>query len=143
LPGTLRALAKDLDRETLENFKPHEFLRAVAAGMPIRHKQWKVTYDKDGVEVSRHLEEFQIYPDILTRIDCAKACAPYFAPRLVAGRVETTERDGRGVIYLPVTSLQTWTKDAQEMQKKLISGTKKGTEVPLEDYRNSNGVAVV
>lgn len=63
---------------------PHEWLLAVARGEPVMHKQWKIKYDKSGRELSRELVEIEYYADFETRVDAAKAAAPYFAPRLAS-----------------------------------------------------------
>lgn len=63
---------------------PHEWLLKVARGEPVSHKQWKITNDKNGREIKRELVEVEYYADFMTRIDAAKAAAPYYAPRLAS-----------------------------------------------------------
>lgn len=61
---------------------PHEWLLKVSRGEPIPHMQWHIKYDKKGEEISRELVEIAVYADFATRIDAAKAAAPFFAPKL-------------------------------------------------------------
>ncbi len=63
---------------------PHEWLLSVARGEAVKHKQWKIVYDKNGQEKSRELVEVEYYADFSTRVDAAKAAAPYYAPRLAS-----------------------------------------------------------
>jgi hypothetical protein len=53
---------------------PHEFLLSVARGEPVT----KRTVDP----ITGELIQSQQYPDLPTRIDAAKAAAPYFAPKI-------------------------------------------------------------
>lgn len=69
---------------------PHEWLLKVSRGEPIEQKRWVVVYDKDGKEKSRELVTEEVYADLPTRIDAAKAAAPYYAPRLAVQNVSVT-----------------------------------------------------
>jgi hypothetical protein len=67
---------------------PHEWLLKVARGEMILHKRWKIKYHaKTGEELSREIVEEQYYPEFQTRVDAAKAAAPYYAPRLATQTV--------------------------------------------------------
>lgn len=66
---------------------PHEWLLKVSRGEPIEQKRWKVTYDKLGNEKSRILVTEEYYADFCTRVDAAKAAAPFYAPKLAAQTV--------------------------------------------------------
>lgn len=77
-----QAVAIKLAKES--GLLPHEWLLKVARGEAVPHKQWKVKYDKSGNEISRELVEVEFYADFATRIDAAKAAAPYYAPRLAS-----------------------------------------------------------
>ena len=63
---------------------PHEWLLKVSRGEPIEQKRWKVTYDKLGNEKTRELVVEEYYADFATRVDAAKAAAPFYAPKLAA-----------------------------------------------------------
>jgi hypothetical protein len=81
--GTLaKVTAKSREAAQAVGMLPHEWLLSVARGDPIEQKRWKIKYDKSGNEVSRELITEMIYPDAAMRTDCAKAAAPYYAPRL-------------------------------------------------------------
>lgn len=66
---------------------PHEWLLKVSRGEPVEQKRWKVTYDKLGNEKSHELVVEQYYADFCTRVDAAKAAAPFYAPKLAAQTV--------------------------------------------------------
>lgn len=66
---------------------PHEWLLKVSRGEPIVHRHWDIKYDRSGKEVSRVLVEEEVYADFATRIDAAKAAAPYYAPKLAIQQV--------------------------------------------------------
>ena len=70
---------------------PHEWLLKVSRGEPIEQCRWAIAYDKNGRETSRELITEMIYPDPDLRIECAKAAAPYYAPRLAAHVVGTVK----------------------------------------------------
>lgn len=69
---------------------PHEWLLKVARGEPIPHKYYRTTVDRRGKE-TKELVEDEVYADFATRVDAAKAVAPYFAPKLSAQTVSIPE----------------------------------------------------
>jgi hypothetical protein len=83
------AKAKQAAMET--GLLPHEWLLKVSRGEGIVHKRWVVKYDKRGKELSRELVEEEIYTDFTTRLDAAKAAAPFYAPKLAAQSVTLTD----------------------------------------------------
>lgn len=104
---------------------PHEWLLKVARGEPIPHKQWKVVYDKKGNELSRELVEVEVYADFATRIDAAKAAAPYYAPRLATQQVKVEQQaNSSGVMLVPVMSREDWAKMAVAQQAELKDDVK-------------------
>ena len=73
------ALAK---HAALDGVLPHEWLLKVVRGESVKQRRWKVIYDARGKPIREELVEEEVYPDLQTRIDAAKAAAPYFAPKL-------------------------------------------------------------
>lgn len=69
---------------------PHEWLLMVSRGEGIKHKRWVVKYDTRGNEKSRELVEEEVYADFPTRLDAAKAAAPFYAPKLAVQTVSVT-----------------------------------------------------
>lgn len=63
---------------------PHEWLLKVSRGEPIEQKRWQVVFDSQGREVARELVVEEYYADFSTRVDAAKAAAPFYAPKLAA-----------------------------------------------------------
>jgi hypothetical protein len=61
---------------------PHEWLLKIARGEPIPQTSWKDILDKRGNFVRKELVTEEVYPPLDMRTDCAKAAAPYYAPRL-------------------------------------------------------------
>jgi len=61
---------------------PHEFLLRIARGEPILHKSKN--------PVTGEFEDDYVIPRFEDRMDCAKAAAPYFAPKFAT--VEITQR---------------------------------------------------
>src|SRR3990167_3405056 len=82
------AKAKQAAMET--GLLPHEWLLMVSRGEGIKHKRWVVKYDAKGNEKSRDLVEEEVYADFPTRIDAAKAAAPFYAPRLAVQTVSVS-----------------------------------------------------
>ena len=104
---------------------PHEWLLKVSRGEPIPHKQWKIVYDTKGNELSRELVEVEVYADFATRIDAAKAAAPYYAPRLSAQQMKLDQSsNASGVMLVPVMSQDDWAKAAAGQQTKLKNDVK-------------------
>lgn len=118
----IKAKASELD------LKPHELLLQVAQGLGIGHKQWKVQYDEFGNELDRELVDMIVYPDFETRLDCAKAAAPYYAARLATKQITVEDkREAPGTLVVPVIGdgdLADWSKLAEASQKQLIDGAK-------------------
>ena len=82
------AKAKQAAMET--GLLPHEWLLLVSRGEGIKHKRWVVKYDAKGNEKSRELVEEEVYADFPTRIDAAKAAAPFYAPKLAVQTVSVS-----------------------------------------------------
>lgn len=76
---------------------PHEWLLKVSRGEPIEQKRWVVVYDKNGNEKSRELITEEVYADFLTRLDAAKAAAPFYAPKLAVQQVKVGPDTGNAV----------------------------------------------
>jgi hypothetical protein len=74
----------------LEGDLPHEILLKIARGDPIRHTRVVSKFGNDGLIESQELIEEDVFVDLATRIDCAKAAAPYYAPRLAAQQVSVS-----------------------------------------------------
>lgn len=73
-PGSLNKITQAARLRAAQTGElPHEFLLRVARGELIQGKR----VDEDGV-VTIHYDQ----PDLSTRIDAAKAAAPYYAPKL-------------------------------------------------------------
>ena len=69
---------------------PHEWLLKVSRGEGIVHKRWVVKYDAKGNEKSHDLVEEEVYADFPTRLDAAKAAAPFYAPKLAVQTVSVS-----------------------------------------------------
>lgn len=92
-----RQAAKDLSSQAISDAKamgllPHEWLLKLMHGEPVRHHQWKVVYDELGNEKRRELQEVMVYADFATRVEAAKAAAPFFAPRLATQHVVVDDK---------------------------------------------------
>lgn len=61
---------------------PHEWLLKVSRGDGILHHRVVIKYDRTGKEIERTVVEEVVYADFTTRVDAAKAAAPFFAPKL-------------------------------------------------------------
>lgn len=84
-PGSANKMAAEARRKAQETGElPHEFLLRVCRGEVVKGWAWD--------PVKRCAVEVYESADLNTRVDAAKACASYFAPKL--GAVEIT----RGVI---------------------------------------------
>lgn len=83
--GTARSAqqnSKALVAVSREKMLPHEILLSIARGEPMEVKEAKDVYDKDGVLIGQEIIERVMIPPPSMQADCAKAAAPYFAPRL-------------------------------------------------------------
>lgn len=85
------AQAREAAMET--GLLPHEWLLKVSRGEPIEQKRWVIVYDKNGKEKSRELVTDEVYADFPTRIDAAKAAAPFYAPKLAVQQVNVKGGD--------------------------------------------------
>ncbi|MCB9557345.1 MAG: hypothetical protein H6707_14660 [Deltaproteobacteria bacterium] len=65
----------------------------VMRGEPIKHKVVVEAADKRGV-VRQVVREEMIYPDFATRLEAAKSCSAFFAPRLAAQAIRADMQDG-------------------------------------------------
>lgn len=89
-----RITSTDIARLKPANLLPHEWLLQLARGEPIQQKRLQTTFDPTtGVELSRKWVEEQYYATIDQRIDCAKAAAPYYAPRLATHNLQPAATD--------------------------------------------------
>lgn len=77
--------AREAARET--GLLPHEWLLKVSRGEPIEQKRWKDVLDGEGNVVDREVVTEVVYADFGTRMDAAKAAAPFYAPRLATQTV--------------------------------------------------------
>jgi hypothetical protein len=86
-PGAMSRMAKEArERAQATGELPHEFLLRVARGEVITVK----SLDKETGEIVETSAEI---PDLHTRIDAAKAAAPYFAPKISTVEVMTGVSD--------------------------------------------------
>jgi hypothetical protein len=88
--STQKITTKAREEAMATGLLPHQWLLMVARGEPVYHKRWKIVYDKQGNEKSRELIEEEFYADFPTRIDAAKAAAPFYAPKLAIQTVSVT-----------------------------------------------------
>lgn len=87
--GTLaKVTAKAREAAMETGLLPHEWLLKVSRGEPVEQKRWKIIYDKQGNEKSRELITEEVYADFPTRLDAAKAAAPFYAPKLAVQQVK-------------------------------------------------------
>lgn len=94
-PGSVQLVtAKAREAAMKTGLLPHEWLLKVSRGEPIEQKRWVIVYDKNGKEKSRELVTDEVYADFPTRIDAAKAAAPFYAPRLAAQNVSVNANSG-------------------------------------------------
>lgn len=66
---------------------PHEWLLAVSRGDPVKQMVKKVEYDAKGRVKKEEWVEQEVYADFPMRVDCAKAAAPFYAPKLATQTV--------------------------------------------------------
>lgn len=91
----ITAKAREAAMET--GLLPHEWLLKVSRGEPVEQKRWKIIYDGKGNEKSRELITEEVYADFPTRIDAAKAAAPFYAPKLAVQQVKVGPDMGNAV----------------------------------------------
>ena len=85
--STQKITTKAREEAMATGLLPHEWLLKVARGEAVPHKRWKIIYDKQGNEKGKELVEEDYYADFPTRIDAAKAAAPFYAPKLAVQTV--------------------------------------------------------
>ena len=95
--STQKVTTKAREEAMASGLLPHEWLLKVSRGEPVTQKSWKVTYDSKGKEKGIELVEEEYYADFATRIDAAKAAAPYYAPRLAVQQVKVVG-EGNGAV---------------------------------------------
>lgn len=76
---------------------PHEWLLKVSRGEPIEQSHWKETHNAKGEVTSKVLVTGMVYPDIVMRIDAAKAAAPYYAPKLATQIISVNSGGPEGI----------------------------------------------
>lgn len=76
-----------------EGILPHEWLLKVTRGEAIDHIVTEKEIGSDGIE-TLVTKKIKVYPDFETRVDAAKACCQFFAPRLSAIQVRSTNAKG-------------------------------------------------
>lgn len=95
--GTLFSVVRESrDEAKALGLLPHEWLLKVSRGDPIPQTYYVEKRDKNGNKI---LDEngnvtgeylvMDTYADLDTRIDCAKAAAPYYAPKLAVQVLQT------------------------------------------------------
>ena len=66
---------------------PHEWLLKITRGEAIEQRSYIVKRDRNGKIKSKELVIEDVYPNLEQRIDCAKAAASYYAPKLSTQQV--------------------------------------------------------
>lgn len=117
---TLESRAKAMETGLL----PHEWLLSVMRGEPQKQKILFQTKDEAGIVISEEWIEKEYYPEFDVRVDCGKAAAPYYAPKLTFQEVDVTGDSG-GVMFVPITNLDAWEEFGKEQQRKLKAEAKK------------------
>lgn len=91
MSGTTKIVPQaDEDKPIYDPRLPHEWLRDLALGNPVRQRRVEIVRNDRGEIVDRVCFEELSYPTLKTRIRCATAAAPFFAPRLSSARVESS-----------------------------------------------------
>ena len=87
-PGSVTRLSKEaIDAAKETGMLPHEWLLSVSRGEPIEQKRWRDVLDAEGNVIDREVVTEVVYADFGTRMDAAKAAAPFYAPRLATQTV--------------------------------------------------------
>lgn len=91
-PGTQKGFGRkgslaDIRNQAIKSgLLPHEILLSIARGEQQVEEKLVVTYyksgPKKGTEKHREWTQFPWFPSMKERIDCAKAAAPFYAPKL-------------------------------------------------------------
>jgi hypothetical protein len=93
-PSHKTAMQRAQEAKAETGLLPHEWLLKVALGEPIIHHRWRIQYNRQGTEISRELVVEEMYADFKTRVEAAKAAAPFFAPRLSTMKVQPIGGNG-------------------------------------------------
>lgn len=86
--STQKITTKAREEAKASGLLPHEWLLTVSRGEPVIQRSWKNIVNEEGRITGKELVEEIVYADFPTRLDAAKAAAPYYAPRLAAQQVE-------------------------------------------------------
>lgn len=89
--GSLSAVSQRAKIAAMETgLLPHEWLLKVSRGEAITHNRLVVIKDAGGNEVSRGYVSEEHYADFETRIDAAKAAAPFYSAKLLPRQTESS-----------------------------------------------------
>lgn len=76
-------ITKEFQEKAMQSgLLPHEWLLAVSRGDAIAHRRVVTKTDRNGKVLSKELVEDEVYADFPTRVECARAAAPFYAPKL-------------------------------------------------------------
>lgn len=121
------AFAEESRQKALEGGElPHEFLIRVARGEPVKQRRLIIKLHKRGPkagqEASREWVEEDYYAGFDQRIECAKAAAPFCAPRFASIEPKDPDEGDKkpsGVMVVPVMSMDDWEEITSVQQGKL------------------------
>jgi hypothetical protein len=87
---------------------PHEWLLKVARGEGVKHRSWVPKRNETGQITGFDLIEEEYYADFETRVEAAKAAAPFYAAKLSAQTVSVagTETDMVAVLNQLAVSMK-------------------------------------
>lgn len=107
-PGKINKLSQKAREEAARTgILPHEWLLKVSRGEAISQMRLKITYHlsgpKKGEEKDREWIEETVFADFPTRIEAAKAAAPFYAPKLATQTIQA----GPGVADSIVQAMKT------------------------------------
>lgn len=102
-PKSINSLSRKAREQAAETgVLPHEWLLSVMRGDPVQQKRLVITYHKSGPkkgeEKSRKWIDETVYADFPTRIQAAKDCAPYYAPKLATQVLKIGEGSAAAVL---------------------------------------------
>lgn len=83
-----------------EDILPHEWLSRIVQGQPIRQMMPYREINPETDDETIVWRETYVYPDLGTRIECAKACSQFFAPKYTAIKATVTTPQSK-FAYLP------------------------------------------
>lgn len=72
----------------LSGLLPHEWLLKVARGEPVMQARSINIVNKKGAVIGQEIVIEEVYADFATRVEAAKAAAPYYAPRLATHYID-------------------------------------------------------